>query len=280
MLIAAAVRPTSTSASNNVTASRARCCRFMLMTVSRIARVIPAARTAANDDPYSTRRCSARFHHTRCGMWWTSGCDPVTIDDRHTGVSDGNVETARAYWPRSASAVNAGIRRSPTAPSSIDGVKPSMTMRTALVAGKGSQPGVSLGRAPAQARGECGDDRCLEISDRGNPRERREHDRGKADERRRSEPRPSATQGPGDELCGPERSEHAACCSADRFVPLADPQPDADADAAPPANPKPDEDAEAARPDDGRDEQRARCADLSGDQHPDRNPESGRDADP
>ena len=32
-------------------------------------------------------------------MWCTSGCAPVAIDERQTGVSDGKVETPRRYVP-------------------------------------------------------------------------------------------------------------------------------------------------------------------------------------
>ena len=67
----------------------------MLMMASKIERAIPAARTAPNDEPYSTMRARSRSNQTRCGMWWTSGCAPVAIDERQTGVSEGNVETAR-----------------------------------------------------------------------------------------------------------------------------------------------------------------------------------------
>ena len=47
-------------------------------------------------------RCSSRSHQTRCGMWCTSGLPPVAIDERQTGVSDGNVDAARRYVPCSA----------------------------------------------------------------------------------------------------------------------------------------------------------------------------------
>ncbi len=59
-------------------------------------------------------------------MWWTSGCPPVAIDDRQTGVSDGNVDAARAYVPCSSRYRKAGV----SAASNIDGVRPSMTIRT------------------------------------------------------------------------------------------------------------------------------------------------------
>ena len=68
----------------------------MLKIASRIERRVPAARIAANEEPYSTRRRSPRCHQTRCGMWWMSGCAPVASVLRQTGVSDGNAETPRA----------------------------------------------------------------------------------------------------------------------------------------------------------------------------------------
>ncbi len=95
MLIAAVVRPAPSSDSNIVSAlfSRWRSLRFT--TESRTPWTIPEARRAANDDPYSTRRSSSRFHQTRCGMPCLSPWPPVAIEARQTGVSDGKVETAR-----------------------------------------------------------------------------------------------------------------------------------------------------------------------------------------
>jgi hypothetical protein len=68
----------------------------MLKTASTSACRVPTARMAAKDEPYSTIRRSPRWYQTRCGTWWTSGCAPVAIDERQTGVSDGKVETPRA----------------------------------------------------------------------------------------------------------------------------------------------------------------------------------------
>ena len=95
MLIAAVVRPAPSSASNTVSALRSRCRSFRLTTLSRIPCATPDASSAPNDEPYSTSRCSLRFHQTRCGMPCTSPCPPVAIDARQTGVSEGKVETAR-----------------------------------------------------------------------------------------------------------------------------------------------------------------------------------------
>src|SRR2546421_7514082 len=171
MLMAAVVRPASSSASNNVPAPRERCSRFMLMTVSRSERATPAARTAANDDPYSTSRCSPRCHQTRCGMWCTSGCTPVASDVRHTGVSDGKVVTPRRYSPASASRDSIGAERSPTACSNVDAVNPSITMRMAL-AGKRSEAGVLLARPFARTDGEDRQRRRLEVAHDRDDRER------------------------------------------------------------------------------------------------------------
>src|ERR687896_18066 len=97
MFTAAVTTPASSSASKTVTASGERCSAFMLKIASRIDRAVPAARIAPKDEPYSTSRCSPRWYQTRCGMWWPSGCMPVASDERQTGVSDGNVVTARRY---------------------------------------------------------------------------------------------------------------------------------------------------------------------------------------
>ena len=67
----------------------------MLKIASTIDRRIPAALIAANEEPYSTSRRSPRCHQTRCGIRCTSGCAPVAIEERQTGVSEGKVETPR-----------------------------------------------------------------------------------------------------------------------------------------------------------------------------------------
>src|SRR5260221_146041 len=82
----------------------------MLKIVSVIDCAIPAARRAANDEPYSTMRCSRRCHQTRCGMWCTPGPAPVAIDERQTGVSDGKTDVARRYTPFAARNASAGAR--------------------------------------------------------------------------------------------------------------------------------------------------------------------------
>jgi hypothetical protein len=66
----------------------------MLKIVSRIDRRAPAARMAPNDEPYSTTRRSPRLNQTRWGISCTSGWAPVAIEERQTGVSDGNVDVA------------------------------------------------------------------------------------------------------------------------------------------------------------------------------------------
>src|SRR6266545_7057636 len=154
--------------------------------VSRIERRVPAARMAANDEPYSTMRCSARCHQTRCGMWCASGWAPVAIDVRQTGVSDGNVVVARRYSPASARKVSVGTSRSPTAASNIDGVRPSITIRIdARLLGKGAQARVLLARATPCAAGERGECERLEVSDDGNEGECERAHRSEEKERRR-----------------------------------------------------------------------------------------------
>src|ERR671934_78209 len=166
MLIAPAVSPASSSDSYTVAISRERCSWFMLKIASRIDRAMPAARSAPNDEPYSTIRFSPRWYQTRCGTWCASGCTPVAIDVRQTGVSDGKTETPRAYVPFSSRNRRAGTRSVSTAASSTDGVRPSMTTRISfvLVLGKGAQPGIAL--AGAAACTSCERGKCKRFVDR------------------------------------------------------------------------------------------------------------------
>src|SRR5919201_1474120 len=206
MLTAAGVRPASSIASKTVTAPRPRWLRFMLITVSRMARAIPAARNAANEEPYSTIRRSSRWYQTRCGIRGTSGWAPVAIEERQTGVNDGKVDVARTYWPCSARNVSVGARRSPTAASNTDGVSPSMTIRiSGLVTCERAEPGVPLGRPSPQAGGERGGERRPPVAERGDPRERREHGRRPGDQGRSPESRAAAPQRPAHHLRRAER---------------------------------------------------------------------------
>ena len=66
----------------------------MLKIVSMSPCESPAARTAANEEPYSTIRRSCRLHQTSEGMWCTPGPAPVAIDVRQTGVSEGKTDVA------------------------------------------------------------------------------------------------------------------------------------------------------------------------------------------
>ena len=124
-------------------------------------------------------RCSSRYHQTRCGMWWTSPCAPVAIDERQTGVSDGNVDAARAYVPCSSRKRIAGVscgfehRRRQTVDHDQD------DRLRQLIARERAKPGMAVGarrrrRAPSSGHGER-----LEVAEHGHERERR------ADERRR-----------------------------------------------------------------------------------------------
>src|SRR5580765_5286531 len=161
--------------------------------VSRIERRVPAARIAPKDDPYSTMRRSCRFHQTRCGMWCTSGCAPVAIDVRHTGVNDGNVVTARRYVPASASRDNVGAERSSTALSNIAGVRPSMTIRTARLLGKRAEAGVLLSGPLTCAKCERRDRDGLDETDERDQPEREHDDCGADEQHGRSRCRAAAT---------------------------------------------------------------------------------------
>src|SRR5829696_5724961 len=161
---------------------------------SRMPRRVPARRSAANDDPYSTSRRSPRWYQTRCGISCTSGYAPVTSDERQTGVNDGNTVAARRYSPRSCSSASAGaVRRRSTASSYIAGVSPSMTISSALVAGKDPETCVALACAPAGAEPEHGQREREEVAEHRNEREGSEDERGNADEQ--GGPAPGAAAG-------------------------------------------------------------------------------------
>src|SRR5215208_4534938 len=97
------------------------------------------------------------------------------IDVRHTGVSDGNVVTARRYSPASASRESVGAERSPTALSNSDGVKPSMTIRIALLR-KRAEAGVLLTGPLTCAKRECRNRERLQEADDRDQCKREGHD--------------------------------------------------------------------------------------------------------
>src|SRR3954466_2271814 len=88
---------------------------------------------AGKDEPYSTIRLRSRSYQTRPGIRWPDGCVPVAIEERQTGVSDGNVETARRYSPCEARNASAGALPLETASSKTSGVRPSMMTRMAFL---------------------------------------------------------------------------------------------------------------------------------------------------
>src|ERR671924_534260 len=141
-----------------------------------------------------------------------------------------------------------------------------MMIRTHLVLGKRTQAGVALGRAAAEARGEGGDERRLEIPDDRNPGEAGKNDGRQADEHRRPEARASATQRPCDELGGANRPQRTAGAAADRLVPFADAVTDRD--------------ARTGREDEGCRERGARPGEKAGQQRAEGDTEPGADADP
>src|SRR5881296_2985221 len=233
MLIAAVVKPAASSASYSVTAPAPRCRRFMSKIESSSDLVSPAARIALKDEPYSTRRFSSRCHQTRCGISCTSGSAPVAIELRHTGVSDGNVETACPYSPAAISWPSAGAAPRSIAASRTAGDSPSMTIRTSFVSGlfgKAAEPRVPLGHPPAQARRERRQRDGFEIADEGHERDPGEHERGEPDEHPGAPPCAATAQRPGDDLPRPERPGQTTQSPADRLVPVFDQEPEQHAD--------------------------------------------------
>src|SRR6186713_3346106 len=122
-----------------------------------------------------------------------SGCAPVASAERQTGVSDGKVEIARRYRPCSASSPSDGATPRSSVSSSIDGVRPSITIRISfLVAGKAAQAGVPVGLGAAEPRGEDRHSEHLEVAGAGDERETGETGGDGGDDQRQPSPR-SAT---------------------------------------------------------------------------------------
>src|SRR4051794_29198802 len=222
MLIAAVVSPAPSSASYTVSARRPRWRSFRFTIVSRRPCVSPAARIAANDDPYSTRRPSRRCHQTRCGISWTSPCTPVAIDARQTGVSEGKVEVERRYVPCSRRNRSAGV----SAASSVVGVRPSITTRTTgfggatgSVPGERAEPCVAVGRARPQPQAERRYGHGLEVAQHRDEREHRESEGDTADDQREPAARSATAKGAGDDGRGTSGPGDTADGGADAFRP-------------------------------------------------------------
>ena len=105
----------------------------MLKIVSRIACEIPAARSAANEEPYSTIRRSPRFHQTSerdvVHVGAGAGRDRGEADRRQRGEDRRRRGGTRRARRGSASA---GARPLSTARSNAAGVIPSTTIRTSF----------------------------------------------------------------------------------------------------------------------------------------------------
>ena len=104
-----------------------------------------------------------------------------------------------------------------------------MTMRMSfLVFGKRTQPGVPLAAAAAQARGQCGNERRLQVTGDRNPGDGRKHDRGEGHEDRRAEPGAATAERPRDQLRRADGAERTAHTATDGLVPLAERKSDGD----------------------------------------------------
>src|SRR3954451_15219029 len=233
MFTQAVASPASSSVSKIVVAPRLRCRAFISTIESRSDCVMPARRIAPNEEPYSTRRRSSREYQTRCGMWWTSGCAPVAIELRQTGVSDGNVESARRYSPASASRASQGVRSGVTASSNVSARRPSITTRisfcaNASVPGEDPEPGVAGARAGADPSREHQEDERLEVADDRHEREQRHHDRRCDEEDCEPAARPAAPERAARDRRRAEAAEEAADRARDRLAraPHAEADPD------------------------------------------------------
>jgi Thioredoxin len=117
--------------------------------------------------------------------------------------------------------------------SSIDGVRPSITIRItgfASVTRQRSETGVSLRLAPAQSQRERGQHDRFEIAEHRNEGEPGRHHRGKRDQRRRPASRAAPPQSPRDNDRRAERAKEATDRSCNRLVPVEAGEADPDCD--------------------------------------------------
>ena len=143
-------------------------------------------------------------------------------------MSDGNVETARRYVPWSSKWRSAG----PSVASSIDGVRPSITIRTTgfvarrSVTGKDAQARVLIGGAAARSQPDGRKEDSLQVpGDRderepGGDKRAEEHEHGKA------EASPTASQRTGHERRDTERTGNAADGTGHGLGPVEDAEAD------------------------------------------------------
>ncbi len=135
-------------------------------------------------------------------------------------MSEGNTVAARRYSPRSCSSASAGAVRRSTASSYIAGVNPSMTIRSALVAGKDPEPCVALTCAPADAEPEHGQRERDDVAEHRNEREPSEHERRDPDEERRACTGATACERAANGRARTDGTERAADRARDRARPL------------------------------------------------------------
>ena len=163
-------------------------------------------------------------------MWCTSGCAPVAIDARQTGVSDGKVEAARRYSPCSARKRSAGASAPRTSTASDRRSRPGRRVSAPALSPARACAGPRACRASggAAALRERHGDR-LEVADDGDERERGADER---DERRagstcrracRRAAARRATSG-----AEPSAPQTAPARPPTRFVPLAEHEADRD----------------------------------------------------
>ena len=111
---------------------------------------VPVASIAESDEPYSTIRCSPRWYQLMLGISDPAGCWPVTSADRHTGVSDGKVEThASVRRPSPASQSMVGATPAAFAWSSSSGPSPSITVRISFFGRSARRPTQRSTRRPS-----------------------------------------------------------------------------------------------------------------------------------
>ena len=214
-----------------------QCRSLRLTTVSRRPCDEARARSAANEEPYSTRRSSCRFHQTRCGIPWTSGC----AAGRDRGEAYGRQRRKRRDGAAVAAVVEQEAERRRVGRlehrrrQAVDHDQDDRLRARCSVTGERAQARVPLGRAAPRPQADAGQERRPRGSrGSGRTRAQRRASAPTAHEHGQAEARPAAAERAGHERGMPNAPATPPDRAGHRLVPLEDAEADRGPERPPP----------------------------------------------